>query len=68
MYKGDSDSDGVVCYLPHSRPITCLEFPDFDPNKIYSCGYDGSLRCGDMQKEVFDEVCRSNLSQTSPGV
>ena len=23
---------------------------------MYSCSYDGSLRCGDLQKEVFDEV------------
>ncbi|XP_045176801.2 WD repeat-containing protein 76-like [Mercenaria mercenaria] len=51
-----SSSDGVCCYAPHSRPITCLEFPVHTPEKIYSCGYDGSMRCGDMKREIFDEV------------
>ena len=27
-----------------------------EPHRVYSCAYDGSLRCGDLQQEVFDEV------------
>ncbi|XP_052265984.1 WD repeat-containing protein 76-like isoform X2 [Dreissena polymorpha] len=49
-------SDGVCCYSPHSRPITCLEFPPFAPHHLYSCGYDGTLRRGDFESGVFDEV------------
>ncbi|XP_060590790.1 WD repeat-containing protein 76-like [Ruditapes philippinarum] len=41
---------------------------------MYSCGYDGSLRCGDMQKEIFmdvfnepeDDVLLRNFVFTSP--
>lgn len=70
-----STSDGVCCYAPHSRPITCLEFPVHTPEKLYSCGYDGSMRCGDFRKEVFeevyslpeeDDVLLRNFSFTSP--
>ncbi|XP_060580606.1 WD repeat-containing protein 76-like isoform X2 [Ruditapes philippinarum] len=71
----ESRAEGVCCYAPHSRPITCLDFPVHSPEKMYSCGYDGSLRCGDMQKEIFidvfnepedDDVLLRNFVFTSP--
>ncbi|WAR02259.1 WDR76-like protein [Mya arenaria] len=66
-----SESDGVVCYCPHSRPICGLEFPVFATHSVYTCSYDGSLRHGDLYKEVFDEVYSlpgvlRNFSFTSP--
>ncbi|XP_071104908.1 WD repeat-containing protein 76-like [Haliotis cracherodii] len=48
--------DGVVAYCPHARPVNCLHLPPWAPLKTYSCSYDGSLRCGDFEKGVFDEV------------
>ncbi|XP_052798491.1 WD repeat-containing protein 76-like [Mya arenaria] len=51
-----SESDGVVCYCPHSRPICGLEFPVFATHSVYTCSYDGSLRHGDLNKGIFDEV------------
>ncbi|XP_046559731.1 WD repeat-containing protein 76-like [Haliotis rubra] len=48
--------DGVVAYCPHSRPVNCLHLPPWAPLKTFSCSYDGSLRCGDFEKGVFDEV------------
>ncbi|KAL4225515.1 WD repeat-containing protein 76 [Mactra antiquata] len=57
LNEGKSTSDGVCCYKPHSRPICCLEFSVNSPEKVYSCSYDGSLRCGDLEKEIFTEVC-----------
>ena len=56
---GDSESEGVCCYSPHSRPITGLDFPVTAPHTVYTCGYDGSLRRGDLNKGVFDEVTQT---------
>ncbi|XP_063398428.1 WD repeat-containing protein 76-like isoform X2 [Mytilus trossulus] len=49
-------TDGVVVYAPHSRPINCLKFSLHKSNQLYSCSYDGTVRCCDLQKGVFDEI------------
>ncbi|CAG2213561.1 PAF1 [Mytilus edulis] len=49
-------TDGVVVYAPHSRPINCLKFSLHKPNQLYSCSYDGTVRCCDLQKGVFEEI------------
>ncbi|KAK3611876.1 hypothetical protein CHS0354_021309 [Potamilus streckersoni] len=56
FWNVSSTSDAVVTYCPHSRPITCLDFPRDNSHLLLSCSYDGTLRCGDLHKEVFDEV------------
>lgn len=56
LCDNNTSLDGVCCYAPHSRPITCLEFPMDSPQKIYSCSYDGTLRCADFTKDVFCEI------------
>ncbi|KAJ8049440.1 WD repeat-containing protein 76 [Holothuria leucospilota] len=48
--------DGVFLFNPHVRPINCLQFCPSQPSKIYTCSYDGTVRCGDFEKGVFDEI------------
>lgn len=51
--KGD---DGVYLFEPHSRPINCISFEPGNYGKLYSCSYDGTLRCGDFRAATFQEV------------
>ena len=48
--------DGVLCFEPHSRPIPHIEFHPENSGKLVSCSYDGTVRCMDIAKHVFDEV------------
>ncbi|CAC5358845.1 WD repeat-containing protein 76 [Mytilus coruscus] len=56
MAGREFQTDGVVVYTPHSRPINCLKFSLHKQNQLYSCSYDGTVRCCDLQKGVFDEI------------
>ncbi|XP_052064961.1 WD repeat-containing protein 76-like [Mytilus californianus] len=56
MAGREFQTDGVVVYTPHSRPINCLKFSLHKQNQLYSCSYDGTVRCCDLQKSVFDEI------------
>lgn len=51
-----SSQDIVRAFRPHIRPVSDLLFPQSAPNKLFSSSYDGTLRCGDFEKEVFNEV------------
>ena len=51
--KGD---DGVYLYEPHSRPINYLSFDPEDCGKLFTCSYDGTLRCCDFKSATFQEV------------
>jgi len=53
--ENDNDSCNVVAFTPHSKPVSHLDFSTI-PNKLLSCSYDATLRCGDFQKGVFDEI------------
>ncbi|XP_030848915.1 WD repeat-containing protein 76 [Strongylocentrotus purpuratus] len=55
--KGD---DGVFLFAPHTNQVKCLRFSPSDPNKLFSVSYDGTVRCGDFTKAVFDEVYRAD--------
>lgn len=48
--------DAAVLYYPHSNPVNCLEFSREDPEKLFSCGYDGTLRCGHFEKKIFENI------------
>ena len=50
--------DGVCYYSPHTRPINATIFPSLPSscNYLYTASYDGSVRCLDLEKEVFTEV------------
>ncbi|XP_029948286.1 WD repeat-containing protein 76 [Salarias fasciatus] len=53
---GDWGDDGVLLFEPHTRPVTCMAFSVAQPSQLLSLSYDGSLRCMDVQKSVFDDV------------
>ena len=46
----------VAAFKPHTKPVGCLKVPFAAQNKLYSCSYDGTLRCGDFEKGIFTEV------------
>lgn len=48
--------DGVLVFEPHFRPVGCLAFSRSHPTQLLSTSYDGSLRCMDLEKAVFDDV------------
>lgn len=51
--KGD---DGVYLYEPHSRPINCMSFDPDNCGKLFTCSYDGTMRCCDFTSATFQEV------------
>ncbi|XP_042263701.1 WD repeat-containing protein 76 [Thunnus maccoyii] len=53
---GDWGDDGVLLFEPHTRPVGCLAFSRAHPTHLLSLSYDGSLRCMDVEKSVFDDV------------
>ncbi|XP_070279726.1 WD repeat-containing protein 76 [Myotis yumanensis] len=57
--------DGVYVFQPHSQPVSCLYFSPANPAHILSLSYDGTLRCGDFSKAVFEEVYRNEGSSLS---
>lgn len=41
---------------PHSWHISCTSFDEWNPSKILTSSYDGTVRRGDLMKLVFEEV------------
>ena len=61
----DIDADEIGgkssgCYLrqPHQMPIRCLKFSHSDWSKLFTCSYDGTLKCVDLNNCEFTTVCR----------
>ncbi|XP_068173569.1 WD repeat-containing protein 76 isoform X2 [Antennarius striatus] len=52
----DWDNDGVLLFEPHTRPVSCMAFSRAHPTHLLSLSYDGSVRCMDVEKAVFDDV------------
>ncbi|XP_007534179.1 WD repeat-containing protein 76 [Erinaceus europaeus] len=57
--------DGVYVFQPHTQPVSCLYFSPVNPAHILSLSYDGTLRCGDFSRAVFEEVYRDERSSFS---
>nr|ACO89009.1 WD repeat domain 76 (predicted) [Dasypus novemcinctus] len=57
--------DGVYIFYPHSEPVSCLYFSPTNPANILSLSYDGTLRCGDFSRAIFEEVYRNERSSFS---
>ncbi|XP_042639629.1 WD repeat-containing protein 76 [Orycteropus afer afer] len=51
--------DGIYVFHPHSQPVSCLYFSPVNPAHILSLSYDGTLRCGDFSRAIFEEVYRN---------
>ncbi|KAM9765041.1 WD repeat-containing protein 76 isoform 2-T2 [Menidia menidia] len=52
----DWGDDGVLLFEPHTRPVSCMAFSRAQPTQLLTLSYDGSLRCMDVEKAVFDDV------------
>nr|XP_012622119.1 WD repeat-containing protein 76 isoform X1 [Microcebus murinus] len=57
--------DAVYVFQPHSQSVSCLYFSPANPAHILSLSYDGTLRCGDFSRGIFEEVCRNEGSSFS---
>ncbi|XP_074863421.1 WD repeat-containing protein 76 isoform X2 [Carettochelys insculpta] len=51
--------DGVYVFIPHSQPVSCMYFSPLNPAHLLSLSYDGTVRCGDVTRAIFEEVYRS---------
>nr|XP_027781994.1 WD repeat-containing protein 76 [Marmota flaviventris]XP_027781995.1 WD repeat-containing protein 76 [Marmota flaviventris] len=54
--------DGAYVFYPHSQPVSCLYFSPANPAHLLSLSYDGTLRCGDFSRAIFEEVYRNERS------
>ncbi|XP_057278684.1 WD repeat-containing protein 76 [Pezoporus wallicus] len=50
--------EGARAFTAHNDPISCMQFSPFNPAHLLSVSNE-SLRCGDVTRAVFDEICRS---------
>ncbi|KAM9645479.1 WD repeat-containing protein 76 isoform 1-T2 [Trichechus inunguis] len=57
--------EGVYVFHPHSQPVSCVYFSPANPAHILSLSYDGTVRCGDFSRAVFEEVYRNESSTFS---
>ncbi|ELT91111.1 hypothetical protein CAPTEDRAFT_201356 [Capitella teleta] len=46
-------NDSVCCFTPHSRPVNHLVFSALQPQQLFSCSYDGTLKCADLKVGEF---------------
>ncbi|NWX34294.1 WDR76 protein, partial [Notiomystis cincta] len=55
--------EGAHTFIPHSLQVNCMHFSPCNPAHLLSLSND-TLRCGDVTRAVFDEICRGeeNLS------
>ncbi|NXX77685.1 WDR76 protein, partial [Urocolius indicus] len=54
----------VQTFVPHSEAVSCMHFSPANPAHLLSLSGE-SLRCGDVTRAVFDELCRSEESLSS---
>ncbi|KAM4829509.1 WD repeat-containing protein 76 [Thomomys bottae] len=59
------EDSGLFRFYPHSRHVSCMYFSPTNPAHILSLSYDGTLRCGDFSRAVFEEVYRNERSGLS---
>ena len=57
LQSSSANQDGVFCYQPHCRPVKQLSVAPLQPDNLYSCSYDGLLRCCNLEHATFHEVC-----------
>uniref|UniRef100_A0A8C3J558 WD repeat-containing protein 76 n=1 Tax=Calidris pygmaea TaxID=425635 RepID=A0A8C3J558_9CHAR len=55
---GCTSEEGAHVFVPHSFSVTCMKFSPCNPAHLLSLSTE-SLRCGDVTRAVFDEICRS---------
>ncbi|NXW41679.1 WDR76 protein, partial [Nyctiprogne leucopyga] len=50
--------EGAQVFVPHSNAVSCMHFSPCNPAHLLSLSNE-TLRCGDVTRAVFDEICRS---------
>ncbi|KAM7010749.1 WD repeat-containing protein 76 [Passerculus sandwichensis] len=50
--------EGAHTFIPHNFHVSCMYFSPCNPAHLLSLSND-TLRCGDVTRAVFDEICRS---------
>ncbi|KAM6308558.1 WD repeat-containing protein 76 [Aegotheles albertisi] len=59
LWNVDCQSEeGTRVFVPHNFPVRCMHFSPFSPTQLLSLS-DDVLRCADVTRAVFDEVCRN---------
>ncbi|NXK21681.1 WDR76 protein, partial [Arenaria interpres] len=53
-----TSEEGAHVFVPHSFSVTCMKFSPCNPAHLLSLSTE-SLRCGDVTRAIFDEICRS---------
>jgi WD40 repeat protein len=56
------DENRIYRYKPHISNIMKFSFTDDDEYKLFSFSYDGTIRCLDLQKEVFSLMLYDDFS------
>uniref|UniRef100_A0A8C0AMB0 WD repeat-containing protein 76 n=1 Tax=Buteo japonicus TaxID=224669 RepID=A0A8C0AMB0_9AVES len=64
LWNNCKSEEGAHVFIPHNYPVTCMHFSPFNPAHLLSLSSD-SLRCGDVTRAVFDEICRSEEDLSS---
>nr|XP_009943947.1 PREDICTED: WD repeat-containing protein 76 [Opisthocomus hoazin] len=65
LWNVDCQSEGGAhVFVPHNYLVSCMHFSPCNPAHLLSLSSD-TLRCGDVTRAVFDEVCRSEGSFSS---
>ncbi|NXE14040.1 WDR76 protein, partial [Lophotis ruficrista] len=56
--------EGAHTFIPHNDAVSCMHFSPCNPAHLLSLSNE-TLRCGDVTRAVFDEICRSEESLSS---
>uniref|UniRef100_A0A8B9E7K1 WD repeat-containing protein 76 n=1 Tax=Anser cygnoides TaxID=8845 RepID=A0A8B9E7K1_ANSCY len=56
--------EGAHVFIPHNYSVNCMHFSPSNPAHLLSLSHD-VLRCGDVTRAIFDEICRSEGSLSS---
>uniref|UniRef100_A0A8C3CPS8 WD repeat-containing protein 76 n=1 Tax=Cairina moschata TaxID=8855 RepID=A0A8C3CPS8_CAIMO len=63
LWNDCKGEEGAHVFAPHNYSVNCMHFSPSNPAHLLSLSHD-VLRCGDVTRAIFDEICRSeeNLS------
>ncbi|KAI0845382.1 WD40 repeat-like protein [Daldinia vernicosa] len=71
----EEDDEDVDIPLPqvgafevHSRTITSIKVPIFDPNSVITSSYDSSIRCLDLQSQVSTQLWQPDDDDIDMGI
>uniref|UniRef100_A0A8C6Y282 WD repeat-containing protein 76 n=1 Tax=Naja naja TaxID=35670 RepID=A0A8C6Y282_NAJNA len=57
--------NGAYVFIPHSQAVSCLHFSPVNPAHLLSLSHDGTLRCGDVTRRVFEEIYQNESHSLS---